>query len=232
MKPSDARRFYVWHLGVPLLFALAVLGIFELSGIDRWINDGFYDTAQRSFPLRHDPFLERVLHRGGKYSIVLVALGAFVVFGASWWVAAWRGGRRPALYIFLAIALGTGAVAGLKAVTNKHCPYDLALYGGSEPYVRLWETAPADARRGNCFPGGHASGGFALMAFYFVWYRRRPAFARVALVGGFAYGSILGFGRIMQGAHFLSHNLWAALVCWLVALVLYRLLLWPPPAAP
>jgi membrane-associated PAP2 superfamily phosphatase len=56
--------------------------------------------------------------------------------------------------------------------------------------------------------------------------------AAAALVIGFACGFALGFGRIMQGAHFLSHNLWAAWVCWMVALALWALILEPdsPPS--
>ncbi len=224
----DRWRFYGWHVGVPLVLAALLLAAFELTALDRWVSDMFYDAAQQRFPLRKQAFLERVVHRGGKYVVALIALGALVVCALSWWVAAWRSVRRAAGYIFLAIALGTGAVAALKATTNKHCPYDLTVYGGAAPYVRLLDAAPPGAPRGNCFPGGHASGGFALMAFYFVWYRRRPVLARAALVGGFVFGFVLGFGRVMQGAHFVSHNLWAALVCWLVAVLLYRLLLWPP----
>lgn len=224
----DTRHFYLWHLGLPLLLAAGVLTLFESTDLDLWIAAIFFDPVQHAFPLREQPFLERVVHRGGKYTILLVALAALAVYVASWWVVAWRDARRAALYVFLAIALGTGAVSGLKKVTNKHCPYDLAVYGGSEPYVRLLQTAPAGTTPGHCFPGGHASGGFALMAFYFVWYRRRPRLAYAALAGGFAYGMVLGIGRMLQGAHFLSHNLWAALVCWLVALALYRLL-WRDP---
>ena len=130
------------------------------------------------------------------------------------------------MFLLLSLALGPATVAVLKDTTNTHCPYDLQIYGGGAPYVRLLEHAPADAAPGHCFPGGHASGGFALMAFYFVWWRRRPRLAFAALGGGFAYGFGLGFTRLMQGAHFLSHNLWAAVVCWFVIVILYRLLLW------
>jgi membrane-associated PAP2 superfamily phosphatase len=30
---------------------------------------------------------------------------------------------------------------------------------------------------------------------------------------------------VLQGAHFVSHNLWSALICWLVVLALYEVLL-------
>lgn len=74
----------------------------------------------------------------------------------------------------------------------------------------------------HCFPAGHASAGFALMAFYFVGRaRRQPLLAWAGLATGLVAGSLLGFGRMLQGAHFLTHTLWAGLVCWAVILILY-----------
>jgi len=76
--------------------------------------------------------------------------------------------------------------------------------------------------QGQCFPAGHASTGFALMAFYFAAYRaRRHALARAALSIGVLAGLLLGISRIAQGAHFVSHVLWAGLICWLVMLALH-----------
>ncbi|MBC7945755.1 MAG: phosphatase PAP2 family protein [Burkholderiales bacterium] len=112
-------------------------------------------------------------------------------------------------------------MSGLKAISNKHCPYDLERYGGFAPYVGLLETPAPGIQAGRCFPGGHASGGFSLMAAFFIWRRRRPQRAYLVLAATFACGFVLGFGRILQGAHFLSHNLCTAWVCWLVAIGLY-----------
>jgi membrane-associated PAP2 superfamily phosphatase len=71
---------------------------------------------------------------------------------------------------------------------------------------------------------------FLLMAFYFAGrYLRNRRITYWGLLGGFGLGFVLGFGRVVQGAHFLSHQLWAALICWLVMLALYELLLWRQP---
>ena len=35
---------------------------------------------------------------------------------------------------------------------------------------------------------------------------------------------------MIQGAHFLSHNLWTAVFCWLICLGCYHLLLYRRPA--
>jgi membrane-associated PAP2 superfamily phosphatase len=39
-------------------------------------------------------------------------------------------------------------------------------------------------------------------------------------------------GRVMQGAHFLSHNLWTLLIDWMLCLACYRLVLYRRAAAP
>ena len=41
-------------------------------------------------------------------------------------------------------------------------------------------------------------------------------------------GITLSVSRMLQGAHFLSHNLWTALIDWLVCATLYRLMLYRP----
>ncbi|MNF12306.1 hypothetical protein D3C80_2137390 [compost metagenome] len=43
-----------------------------------------------------------------------------------------------------------------------------------------------------------------------------------------ALGSLFSLGRMMQGAHFLSHNLWTLLFDWMISLVCYRLVLYRP----
>jgi membrane-associated PAP2 superfamily phosphatase len=218
---------------IALALAAALLLVFETTSVDTALSALFYDPASRAFPARYDWFLEVVMHRWTKdllWGIGLLCLAGWLL---SFAVDRLRPLRRHLLFLTLALGLGPAAVAGLKVLTDKHCPWDLEMYGGNLPYVGLLEPRPANLPPGRCFPGGHAAGGFALMAFWFVWRRDRPRAAAAALVAGFACGFALGFGRIMQGAHFLSHNLWAAWVCWVVALALYALILEPePPATP
>jgi membrane-associated PAP2 superfamily phosphatase len=63
------------------------------------------------------------------------------------------------------------------------------------------------------------------MGLYFVFRDRRPVTARALLAASFALGTIFGIGQMARGAHFFSHNVWTAAVCWFVALALYLLLL-------
>jgi membrane-associated PAP2 superfamily phosphatase len=114
----------------------------------------------------------------------------------------------------------------LKQGSALHCPWDLAEYGGYAPFARLFERLPGNIDAGKCFPGGHAAGGFALMAFYFGLRDVHARYARVGLIVALALGMVMGWAQMMRGAHFLSHNLWSAWVVWTFMAVLYHL--FPP----
>ena len=38
---------------------------------------------------------------------------------------------------------------------------------------------------------------------------------------------MFGIAQQLRGAHFLSHDLWALMLCWLVALAMHRVMLVP-----
>lgn len=116
-----------------------------------------------------------------------------------------------------AAIIAHGAMATLKQVTGVHCPWDLVRYGGS--------ALPGDAG-GACFPAGHAAGGYAWVALAFVPATR--AGRRAGLGVGLAAGLVFGIDQQLRGAHFLSHDLWSAALCWTVALIVAGL--WPTPA--
>ncbi|MOA47537.1 hypothetical protein D3C78_1701800 [compost metagenome] len=52
--------------------------------------------------------------------------------------------------------------------------------------------------------------------------------ARAALVFAFALGSVFSIGRMLQGAHFFSHNVLTAVFCWLICLGSYYWVLYRP----
>ena len=214
-------RFVLRHIWIPLGVGALLLALAG-TDLDRAVSAWFYDAAAGRFSLRYDSVLETVMHQWTKYLVVLLAClvtGAWLFSFAAERLRPWR---RLLLFLGLALALAPGTVAGLKSVGSKHCPYDLAEYGGFAPYRGLLEAPPPDVKPGHCLLSGHASTGFALLAFYFVGLAlRRPRLARTGLWAGLAAGVIFGLTRIAQGAHFLSGILWPGLICWLVILVLY-----------
>jgi membrane-associated PAP2 superfamily phosphatase len=224
-RAARVSPFLRRQLLIALAVAAALLLAFETTNLDTAFSALFYDPVSRAFPGRYDWFLEVVMHRWAKNLLWTFGLLCLAGWLLSLAVDRLRPLRRRLLFLTLALGLGPATVAGLKVATDKHCPWDLEIYGGNLPHVRLLEPRPEGLPPGRCFPAGHAAGGFALISLWFVWRRERPLAAAAALGIGFAGGLALGFGRIMQGAHFLSHNLWAAWVCWVVALLLHALIL-------
>lgn len=209
------------------MIVAGLLGL-DRTGIDLAIAAWIYDPAVHAFPLRTTFLFETVLHHWTKYVVISIACLAWAGYLLTYAVPGLCALRRELLFLGLGLALAPTAVSALKLASDRHCPWDVAEFGGFAPYLALLDAAPASLAPGHCFPAGHATTGFCLMAFYFVGRSaRKPTLAWSGFVVGFAAGLGLGFGRMMQGAHFLSHVLWAGIVCWAVLVVLYALILQP-----
>ena len=222
-------RFWLWHALYPaLLFSLAALTVHD-GQWDFWVVDQGFDASTQSFPARLNPWVAAVLHKGGRHLIAAIALSALLGLIASF-AARWRRWRRGAGYVLACIALTTGTVALGKRLSNVDCPWDVTRYGGTRPHLEWFEPRPASLPRGQCFPGGHSSGAFALFAFYFLWREHHPRRAAAALAGTLALGLVFAGTQWLRGAHFPSHDLWSAGLAWALCLLLHaRWLQCAPP---
>ncbi|MCM2318690.1 MAG: phosphatase PAP2 family protein [Pseudomonas sp.] len=221
-----SRPLRTWlAVGLPLALMLLMLA-FEPTRLDFALSDLFYQPGV-GFVGGQSYFLENLLHDRAKQGVILIGVLAIAGLLSSWLYRPWAAWRSPFGYLVLAMALSTALVNPVKTLTGVHCPWSLTQYGGSETYSPLLgERAPVVDKAGRCWPGGHASSGFTLFALYFVLRDRRPRLARAALLFALTLGSVFSLGRVMQGAHFLSHNVWTALFDWLICLGCYRLILY------
>jgi membrane-associated PAP2 superfamily phosphatase len=222
---ATPRHFVLRHL-VPVLPLAALLFVLEKSAIDDTLSGWFFDRAAGVFPLRYNGFLEIFAHQYMKQLVIVVACCVIAMYLLSFVLAELQPRRRLLLFLSLSLTLAPLAVVLLKAASTRHCPWNLLEFGGFAPHLTLFDAMPAGLASGHCFPAGHASAGFCLMAFYFAaraFDSRRWAW--IGLVGGIGAGLVLGLGRIAQGAHFLSHVLWSGVVCWLVIVALHYLIL-------
>src|SRR5262245_40128404 len=213
--------FLLRHLVPAAAFALLLLAL-DRTGIDSAVSGWFFDAAARTFPLRHNGMLEVLGHQWARGLVIVTAGSVVVMFLLSFVLPLLRPYRRLLLFLALALVLAPLTVRLLKASSTQYCPWRLREFGGLAPHLSLFDAAPPGLAPGHCFPSGHASAGFALLAFYFAGFHlgnRRLAHA--GLWGGITAGTVFGIVRVAQGAHFLSHNLWSGLVCWLVILALY-----------
>ena len=207
------------------LFVLAFAVLSEYSGLDLALARIFYDEGTRTWPLKSNFITSGILHSGGKDAVLCVMFAILGVFILSFVWGRARRMRRGAGYLILGSLLGPGIVALLKATTRIYTPWSLELFGGDKPYIRLFDHAPAGLPAGNAFPGGHSSGGFALLSVYFLLLAYNPKRRFYGLALGLGVGALFAAAQEMRGAHFLSHDLVSLVICWYSALFVYCLML-------
>jgi membrane-associated PAP2 superfamily phosphatase len=211
-RNPESPRDLVLTLG-----ALVLLIAWEASGLDPVLASWWGDT--NGFALRQHWFFRGVLHDGGR-ALAGLALVACVV-----WV--WRGdlglmSRRLRAAWLGVVALCFVAVPALKRVSRTSCPWDLDMFGGSADYVPHWLLAVTDGGPGHCFPSGHAVAAFAFLPLYFQWRASHPQHARGLLAATLAAGTVFGWAQLARGAHFPSHTMWSAWLCWTIGALAAR----------
>lgn len=194
--------------------SLLCLLAWDASGLDLVLAHWF-GTAQ-GFALRDHWLFTTVLHEGARRLSWLLVVGLSL---AVWWpVGVLRQlDRWQRLQLVVSILLGLALVVAIKRISSTSCPWDLAEFGGLARYVSHWRFGLVDGGGAHCFPAGHASAGFAFVGGYFVLRDRAPRAARIWLAAALAAGLVLGVSQQMRGAHFMSHTLWTAWLCWTVA---------------
>lgn len=214
------------RLAWPFALLSLTLLLFESTGLDLWVQDLFYDAAARQWWIhKDDPVPRLIFYTGAKRAIIVFGLVVLAACVASFRRESLKPHRRRLLLLTLALILVPGIVAGSKNVTNVHCPWAMDRYDGDQPYVRVLEGHPPGdypRRTGKCFPAGHPTGGFALMALFFVFPGRRARRGGLAL--GLTLGWIMGLFQMLKGAHFLSHVIISMIASWMVIVAIDGLL--------
>lgn len=203
------------------LAALLIFAIGRYTQIDFALADMFFDEVTGTFPWRESWLTVTFSHRLLKGALTLLALA---IIAAAAFDAIWPQGvldaplARLRLRVVAWSALLVPVVISLlKQGSDAHCPWDLARYGGSAPYVRLFEALPAGVLPGHCFPAGHASSALWLVSLVVLWLPGSADKAWRAWCQAMGFGLALGWMQQMRGAHFLSHTLWSAwIACALV----------------
>ena len=210
LNPTSA---WLRNGGIALAASAMLLALVaQFSALDLALADLAFDPVLRRFAWRDSFFADVVMHRWLKLALVVlgIALCAVAVSEALWrWPRLDAGARWP-LRASAALAVGIPLTIGLvKRLSDSHCPWSLERYGGTAPYLRLFDALPAGVEPGGCFPAGHASSALWLAGLCIWWLPRRPHTAAAVFVGGLSLGFAMGWVQQLRGAHFLSHTLWS-----------------------
>ena len=199
---------------------LAVLFI-VFPEMDLWVSRLFAHPVHMFFP-NHTPIIVFIYHTVEVLSVGL-SLGLLISLAITWRM------KRPVfgfsskklLYLLVVLAVGPGIVVNLisKNSWGRARPRYIEQFGGEQKFTPAFVFSDQCDR--NCsFVSGHAAFGFYFVSFAFILTRhRKKAFA--AAVG---YGTIVGFGRIYQGGHFLSDVIFAYFYVYFTAWGIYYLM--------
>lgn len=208
-SPRSPHNDLLWTL-----VALGLLIAWDASGLDLLLARPWAHAG--GFPLRDDWFLSTVLHEGARRAAWVPAL--WLIIGVWKPIGVLRRLSRPQRVQWAGTTLlALAAISLLKHLSHTSCPWDLAEFGGNAGWVSHWALGVSDGGPGRCFPAGHASAAFAFVSGYFVLRNGLPGQAWAWLAGALVVGLVLGGAQQLRGAHFISHTLWTAWLCWTVA---------------
>jgi membrane-associated PAP2 superfamily phosphatase len=193
----------------PALVLAGIVGFFGFAGtggdaLDHGFQGLFWDGRSWLIPHGH-PLGDALAYRGPKALIIIWAV--LLILAATFA----RRVRMRALFFLACLAIVPVVSTQLRAVTNMATPLELKTYGGVWEHLLLFDAKPS-GYPSHAFRAGHASGGFALMALY--WILGTLRWRGLAL--GLFVGSWMGFYQIARGEHFLSHTLATAALAWLL----------------
>jgi membrane-associated PAP2 superfamily phosphatase len=202
---------------VVTMIATFALLAWDLSGADLLAVRQFGDG--HGFAWRDAWLTRTVLHQGGR-ALAWAALAALAVH----MLRPTRNGapQRERRRWFLA-ACTCLFVPALKRASRTSCPWDLAEFGGVASYVSHWSWGRDDGGAGHCFPSGHAVAAFAFFSGYFMLRTQRPILARLWLTAVLLIGAAFGLAQLSRGAHYPSHTLWSAWMCWVICVIFDRM---------
>jgi membrane-associated PAP2 superfamily phosphatase len=213
-EPDAAARAWRQDLRIALFGAVLLLA-WDASGLDLPLSR-LLGTAE-GFAWRNHWLLEQVLHDGAAWCarVLFVLLGLNVLVPLPLIGAMPRALRLRWWLVTLLCAVLIGL---LKRHSLVSCPWGLAQFGGSalplaHASIAAWWGA-GDGGPGHCFPAGHAANAFSFLAGGFALRTVSTRAARVWFAAVCTAGLVFGLTQLVRGAHFASHSLWTAWICW------------------
>ena len=217
--PLDFEHFIKTHFAIPFTVFMVIFVGLEFTTLDIQISEHFFNLPLHQWPLKENWLTETVIHKGGQtFSKIMGGLVLLILLISLSTKSTLYSYRKPLLFLFIASITGPIIISLIKNHTFIYCPWDLKLFSGKQPYIRLFDFAPADLEVGHCFPAGHAGGGFTFISLYFFLILVKPQYKNWGLYTGLLLGLIYGIAQQLRGAHFLSHDIFSLAVCWLASL--------------
>ena len=204
---------------------IAVIALFQFTQLDIFVQNLFYNFEAKKWIIDKDePLLKFFFYDGIKNLLIVFAFAIFlslVFLRKNELVQEYKKGL---IIVLLAAIFVPSIIGSLKAITNTPCPCNIVHFNGIYPDVKVFDSYPKDfvqPSKAKCWPAGHSSGGFALMALFFLF--KTPTNQKKALVGALIIAWSMGTYKMLLGDHFLSHTIITMLMSWIIILIIVKL---------
>jgi lipid A 4'-phosphatase len=206
-------------LAVWLLFLASSILFLLFPQIDIVLAGLFYAPDEGFF--YNGSWWEQLLYYSVKPLLLTLLAGALVL----WLFNRFSGrnllhfGGRQLLYLLLVLALGPGLIVNqlFKENWGRARPAEIVQFGGDKTFTPAYVFSD---QKGYSFSGGHAAGGFYLIALALLARRRRALWMGVAVT----YGTLVSVARMAAGGHFFSDVVVSFFVVYITSKMLYYLL--------
>jgi lipid A 4'-phosphatase len=210
------------RLALLLFLFIAATFVFVLFDLDLAIEKMFFSPTDGWHYRNSQPWA--FLYEYGTIPgliLTLIALLGCVISAITPW---WRQYRRHMLLIFLTSVLGAGILVNgiLKPYWGRPRPRQIQMFSGHWDFHHPHQTGTPG--KGQSFPCGHCTMGFLFVTLFFFRDRSRT----LAIAGGsfgIVYGTVVGIGRMAQGAHFPTDVIWSFGIILLVSTLLHYFVL-------
>lgn len=203
---------------------IAVIALFQFSNLDIFVQSFFYDFDKKSWLIdKNEPILKFFFYDGIKNLLLffgLLILVSLIFFRKHILVQEYKKGL---IIVLLSAILVPSIIGFLKDITNTPCPCNIVYFNGTYPDKKVFDSYPKDfvqKSKVKCWPAGHSSGGFALMALFFLF--KTPKNQKKALFVALIIGWSMGTYKMLLGDHFFSHTIITMLMAWLIILIIVK----------
>jgi len=204
-------------------FFMATAAVFLLfPGLDIFVSSLFYREGAGFFMKKWWPF--QAVYYGVNYLSIIVPalLTGYIIYVSITKKTIKNIPRKAAAYLLIVLMLGPGLMVTetFKNTIGRARPDHIVQFGGTKDFSPA--LTPSDQCTKNCsFVSGHGSFGFYFLALSFI---AAKAYRRKFFIFGISTGVICAITRIVQGRHFLSDNIFAFLIVFLVARLVHEIM--------
>ena len=212
------------QIAITILLLVFVIAFFQLTDSDIYIQSFFYNFESKTWLIdKNEPILKFFLYDGLKNLLLLFGLLILLSLIFLRKKSLVQEYKKGLIIVLLSAIFVPFMIGSLKAISNTPCPCNIVYFNGTYPDIKVFDSYPKDfiqTSKAKCWPAGHASGGFALMALFFLF--KNPINQKLALGAALIVGWSMGTYKMLLGDHFLSHTIITMLMAWLIILIIVK----------